>query len=438
MRTGRLTGCMIALLVVVVAVAVGCGGGENGAPPSPTPPAPAATAAAAATPTGAPAATGAPAVPIALEWSRLVGQEAVFGGDGAQRLWSVVAGGPGLVAVGEDGPVGDADAAVWTSVDGSTWSRVAHDEAVFGGDGSQVMRSVVVGGPGLVAVGYGQSGDDFDAAVWTSADSATWSRVPHDEDIFGGNGNQFMFDVVAGGPGFVAVGADVSGGDADTAIWTSADGLTWSRVPHDEEVFGGEDVQRVWSVTVGGPGLVAVGVAGPSPDVDGAVWTSVDGETWTRVPHDEAVFGGDGVQWMWSVVEGGPGLVAVGYDESGADGDKEAAVWTSTDGEAWTRVPQDAAVFGGAGEQRMWGVAATDAGLVAVGADGSGGDFDGAVWTSVDGISWARLPDAEASLGGPGDQTMTYVAVVGPDLVAVGYEGPSDEADGAVWTAPAP
>ncbi len=78
----------------------------------------------------------------------------------------------------------------------------------------------------------------------------------------------------------------------------------WSRVPHDETVFGGLEEQiNMWSVTVGGPGLVAVGSDGP----DAAVWTSPDGITWSQVPHDAAVFGGE----MNSVTVGGPGLVAV-------------------------------------------------------------------------------------------------------------------------------
>jgi hypothetical protein len=50
-----------------------------------------------------------------------------------------------------------------------------------------------------------------------------------------------MSAVVAGGPGLVAVGHDDAGEDEDAAVWTSPDGLVWSRVPHDEAVFGGGD-----------------------------------------------------------------------------------------------------------------------------------------------------------------------------------------------------
>ncbi|HUU61161.1 MAG TPA: hypothetical protein VMX37_02095, partial [Acidimicrobiia bacterium] len=58
--------------------------------------------------------------------------------------------------------------AVWTSADGLVWSRVPHDEALFVGVDAQQMIAVIPGGPGLVAVGYGVSGGETDAAVWVS------------------------------------------------------------------------------------------------------------------------------------------------------------------------------------------------------------------------------------------------------------------------------
>jgi len=81
----------------------------------------------------------------------------------------VTAGEPGLVAVGSDGSFVDADAAVWASFDGITWSRVAEDEAALGGAGDQLMESVTAGGPGLVAVGSDGPFGDLDAAVWVAA-----------------------------------------------------------------------------------------------------------------------------------------------------------------------------------------------------------------------------------------------------------------------------
>ena len=274
-------------------------------------------------------ATGEP-VPITDSWFRVPSNESVFGGPGSQDMLSVTVGGPGMVAVGED----DGDVGVWTSTDGVSWSRIPYEEDVFGGTGPS---RVTVGGPGLVAVGA----DDGRMAVWTSVDGVKWSRVAHDEAVFG---DASVFSVTEGGPGLVAVGSTEPGDNrsmpfnVDAVVWTSVDGFTWSRVPHDETVFGGEENQQINDVTVGGPGLVAVGYDGcctwDNPVGVAAVWTSVDGIVWSRVPHDDSVFGPSN-EAMVSVTAGGPGLVAVGYSFGCRP------VWTSVDGITWSRVTDD-------------------------------------------------------------------------------------------------
>ena len=276
-----------------------------------------------------------------ISWSRLAHDDDVSGRLGMNRL---TLGGPGLVAVGLVGPYSARDAAVWTSVDGSSWSRVPHDGEVFGGLSDEEMLDVAAGGPGLVAVGVDRPNHTVwnVAAVWTSVDGLTWSRVAHDEAVFGARDTESgwwagsgMTSVAAGGPGLVAVGSVSSPVDEytdesesfDAAVWTSPDGHTWSRVPHDEAVFGGSRAHMA-DVTAGGPGFVAVG-----EDEDGAaVWTSVDGLTWSRVPHDPSIFGGGA---MSGVVATEAAVVAVGQDEHGA------AVWRSVDGLTWSRVRGD-------------------------------------------------------------------------------------------------
>jgi hypothetical protein len=90
------------------------------------------------------------------------------------------------------------------------------------------MSDVIDVGSGLIAVGvsHGQ------AAVWTSPDGVAWSRVPHDEALFGApisperlaqaadQGARYGMTAVAAGPsGLVAVGSDGSvGGPPDDAI----------------------------------------------------------------------------------------------------------------------------------------------------------------------------------------------------------------------------
>ena len=82
-----------------------------------------------------------------------------------------------------------------------SWTRV--ESEAFGGSGDQSMYDIAIGGPGLVAVGSDGSGGDWDAAVWYSTDGRVWTRVPHDELVFGGPGDQYPMAVAAGGPGFV-------------------------------------------------------------------------------------------------------------------------------------------------------------------------------------------------------------------------------------------
>jgi len=355
-----------------------------------------------------------PSVPIeesVSDWSRVPHDESVFGGPGYQWMVDVTVGGPGFVAVGGDSPSGQdepEDAAVWTSVDGVSWSRVPYDETVFGG---AEMVSVTAGGPGLVVVG----GD----TVWTSVDGVSWSRVPYDETVFGGAS---INSVTVGGPGLVAVG-EVS---SDAAVWTSVDGFAWLRIPHDEAVFGGADDQVMNSVTAGGPGLVAVGsdrVFEENVDsfgnetntqMNAAVWTSRDGISWSRVPNDDTVFGNGedniGSPEMLDVTTGGPGLVAVGVNRG------EVPVWTSIDGITWTPIPSDWRVFNG-GE--ITSVTVGGPGLVAVG--------DG-LYESADGITWTWTP-TDPLLNSDGYFPLEDVAVGGPGLVAVG----SGDGDAAVW-----
>jgi hypothetical protein len=419
--------------------------------------------------------TNLPGCDAASIWTRVCDVAAGF--DRAV-MWSVTAGGPGVVAVGGEGfyyysredidPFGNsgehADAVVWTSPDRTSWSRVSHDESVFGGDGVQQMFSVTVGGPGLVAVGFDGTLDNEqgNAAVWTSPDGFAWSRVPHDEAVFGGAGEQRMLSVTGGGPGLVAVGYDWPN-DADlvdAAVWTSPDGFTWSRVPHDEAVFGGASEQKMLSVTVGGPGLVAVGSDGHPDDVedgqldtfaaDAAVWTSPDGFTWSRVAHDEAVFGGNGEQRMLSVTGGGPGLVAVGsvtVEPGWFSDNHDAAVWTSPDGITWSRVPHDKAVFAVSycyqscdgsrwadGNEVMMSVTSRGQGLVAVGTSGwDQAGWNAAVWTSPDGITWTPVLGNEGAFLGDGYDRMFSVTVAGSGLVAVGREAAGDHLVAAVW-----
>jgi hypothetical protein len=121
------------------------------------------------------------------------------------------------------------------------------------------MWDVTVIDSRLVAVGH-VGREPSVAAVWTSLDGIAWTRIPHDESLFGPNNRMLL--VANGGPGLVATW-DTSGG-----LWTSPDGLQWTRIPTNPETLFGS----TYDLTAGDPGMIAVGIAWDflSP----AVWVS--------------------------------------------------------------------------------------------------------------------------------------------------------------------
>jgi len=347
--------------------------------------------------------------PPELAWQR-VGEQAALGGPGEQRMEAVTALPDGFVAVGSaPGPGGDADGAVWRSVDGQEWSVVGADS--FAGPGDQRLVGVAAGPSGLAAVGT----DGSSAAAWTSPDGDVWTRVPHDEGIFGGPGDQRMEAVTAlpGGRGWAAVGTD---GQGDGALWTSSDG-TWDRV--DAEGLGGPDDQVLLDVVAGATALVAVGADGPSA----AAWTSTDATTWSRADL------GPGRATALAASE--TALVAVGSTET--DG-TDAVTWRSADATTWERMQGDD--LAGPLDQDLAGVTVGDDVIVAVGATDLGGGLDAAAWTSADAGAWGRSAHNEGIFGGDQAQRMADVASIGGLVVAVGWSGSSpDSRDAAAWVA---
>jgi hypothetical protein len=302
-----------------------------------------------------------------LSWNRSSDDAGVFSSENRIELNAIAAGGPGLVAVGVDG-IG---AAVWTSPDGDTWSRVSDPDGVM--SGIQEMNGIVVAGPGMVAVGSTSDDTGSTAAIWTSPDGIAWTRLPNTPETDTSEVHATMNAVIVGGPGLIAVGFVSDDDDFDAAVWTSPDGITWTRVPHDEGVFGGPDGQMMEAVTVGGPGLVAVGQDYNGDGVGAAVWTSPDGFAWTKVPSNQDTFGGSQARGMWGVISDGSALVAVGAVGSGS------AIWTSPDGTLWTWIPQNQGSFDNDGGV-MHGITAGDSLVVAVGQDYSTSDAYATVW----------------------------------------------------------
>jgi hypothetical protein len=349
-----------------------------------------------------------------------------------------------LVAVGAvDGY--RSDGAVWTSPDGRTWSRVEAEPSVFGDtdtERDQVITDVVAGPTHLVAVGVDGRPGDFDGAVWLSSDGLAWERVS--DHVFEGAGNQAIHAVVHTSDLAVAVGE----AEGSPAVWVSQDGHSWSRgaidgTPADAGVQPG----AIFDVAVGGPGLVAVGSSG-QPEYP-AVWLSADGRSWSRLPG--AVAGdGSGVEEadthpgrMTLVAAGDPGLMAIAataqFDWRSF---AQPVVWTSSDGFVWQR-PEGGFPEPPPGSMVALGdVIWTHDGWLVVGGyeatePGWGGPGLAAVWVSGDGENWlqATRVDAVSTADGINDPPLAiapgarHLTHLGDSLVVIGHSAVPTEKD---------
>jgi hypothetical protein len=257
--------------------------------------------------------------------------------------------------------------------------------------------------------------------------------------------------VIAGGPGFIAVGRGCVGDEptCEAVVWTSIDGTSWQRVPASDalqtDVYNPTSgpVIGMFDITIGGSGFVAIGYAA-RPTMQATTWFSPNGITWERDP-----LGAAGTTRLNAVAWDGQQYIAVGEDRSGLDGTlasirtatARAAVWTSPDGRTWTRVPHTP-VFDVGGYidtmedpdgGGMSDIVAGPGGMVAVGSEcTSAGACQPAAWTTGGTGAWMRVADLPASSG-----RLRSVAASGSGYVAVGA-GPSAilySADGQSWHA---
>jgi hypothetical protein len=255
------------------------------------------------------------------------------------------------------------------------------------------------------------------------------------------------------------VGFDPGEGDyrQNGVIFASDDGVNWVRLAEDDPALSLGTV-LMYSVTDGGPGLVAVGI-GCENTTEGCrphatAWTSVDGTSWTRTPEDATIFGDGTTQTsgMVGVADTSHGLIAVGsmdywtFDDEGVEDLHTAhpAVWISDDGITWEHAWEGT---GSAVERNDYYdvpvymtsiVEGPDGRLVAVGVTtDENGEPIATVWTSVDGRQWERIEPDDAVFN-PG--TVMWELTLGEHgYVAVGTDGDTDAAiwqspDGATWT----
>ena len=269
-----------ALLVVGLLLLLACSGAAEAPVSAPSTESPASTTPPAVPDVGSERAADTPeedpqpGLPVLdIEWQRAVTEKAA-------DYTAVAAWDRGFVAIADK--VGDdRTGMVLVSDDGLTWEHVAVGEEAFttGGRLGQLNLAALVATDNQILIVGSEvqsDGADVDAAVWISSDGRAWERVPHDEAVFGGPGWQGIGGVTWSGDGFVAVGHDTPPDNerSRVAIWISADGRDWGRLPHDSDSFEADEELEVSSITMGPAGSVITGRRG----TDGAIWYSADTE----------------------------------------------------------------------------------------------------------------------------------------------------------------
>ena len=359
---------------------------------------------------------------VGVDWARLPDDPALAGGE----INAVVAGGPGLVAVGCATATLECDLgpATWTSIDGRHWTKgppVPAADAV-------TMRAVIAAGTGFIAVGWG--------GIWHSPDGLHWTRVA--TPATPGFGTD-LHGATAWRGGYVAVGNEFNSVTNHAVAWTSIDGQHWSKAPPSP---GFEGLTGLGHVVAGGPGLIA-----NDEDFSGSsLWTSTDGRRWQKGPRLPA-----GVELL-QLLATKTGYVAVGVGVKASAsagnvmlagfrpasptgrsrtfdiGNAIAVAYGSTDGLHWTAQAVEAGDDGW-----MTGVVVVRDFLVAVGFVQAGGV---AVWRSDDFQSWSRMADPFALHPDPSsaDARMQGVVAEHDSVVAWG----SGATGPAIWVSPPP
>ena len=282
----------------------------------------------------------------------------------------------------------------WTSADGRAW-QAGPALSMAGLSNGASVDEVVEGPAGLLAVGRAPGcADDGTGcmpapanALWTSTDGLQWSRVDL-KTAFGGGA---VGDVAGGPKGYIAVSVS-SVGPAAPAEWLSADGRIWRSVSLSSATF--QDANLAEAMVLGDGYLVAGRTGslqgwggGFFPSTTPAIWWSADGSTWSRATLPK-VASAPQAEAAISVVGSGKLVAHVDSWDCSCPPEGVTQAWTSSNGRAWKAVtvtfPSPAVVLTD-GRQAIQLISADGAVTVAV---------------SPDGFRWAQIA---ASGSGPAD-----------------------------------
>jgi hypothetical protein len=220
------------------------------------------------------------------------------------QIWDA---GPGLIAGGTTADIDFGTPLMWTSINGTSWTQ----SPIFDPNQGGVVTGLLEWRGQLLASGYvgpANPPDDY-AAVWRSVDGSSWTEIPIGGDSLAlrpvGFGDGLVLVGMAGGP-------RVNGPPLTSrrgVVWTSADGVNWTEHADAPALA----LAQFSDVTVLGQRIVVVGSVLDVEASNGrpTIWTFEASTGWA-IAHQAECCG-----QVAHVGLTGKGLLATLLDDSG-------------------------------------------------------------------------------------------------------------------------
>jgi hypothetical protein len=199
------------------------------------------------------------------------------------------------------------------------------------------ITAVIEGPSGLLAVGrYQQAACGGPATVdvlWTSSDGLTWTRVTPPADFASAS----VYTIDGGSTGYIASGTLKDG--VTQAVWLSADGRSWRQSPLPKATFGTVVVD---GATAFSAGYVVAGAVLGDEGCGGArlltpsLWWSANGASWTRSKLTGATPASDATMTVSRISD--RALVAIATEWNSTTQLSSQLVWATSDGQTWKLV----------------------------------------------------------------------------------------------------
>jgi len=242
---------------------------------------------------------------------------------------------------------------------------------------------------------------------------------------------------------------DTSGSDAGPQIWLSHDLVKWQKAT----IRPAGKLFSVTAVTLGGPGLIAIGsdLNGDAPT--NVAWTSTDGLVWNQTKTTGLTAGQD---WLLRMTASGyvtydAGMVDVStYQGKAIDTEQVPRIFASGGSLTAFVNPSDAKhpveiwQTSGTSDWHQAGVVAdSDGATVLSAARGAHGWFalgcakdctDSAGWTSADGITWKAIAALVVDGGNALIADQGGFVIVGERVTGLGCAVGDSEIFGETWT----